>query len=236
MDTHPFYPEEKPDPQPGAGEPPLLERYAHLKPYFWQGKIGPAFWTIGGLFSLTLNVILIIALVLIGRELFNLKTVINDQLINGLAENFALMDQAVIATTVNVEDTIPVQFTLPVQAETTVILTADTLLQNANVSLSTGGLRITDAPTDIILKAGTELPVNLDILVPVDTTVPVELVVEVEIPSRTPSCIHPSSVCKMSFPLIICSSQTRPTPGKKPFVPAAQPSFVVLWKTETDLL
>jgi hypothetical protein len=182
MDTHPFYPEEKPDPQPGAGEPPLLERYAHLKPYFWQGKIGPAFWTIGGLFSLTLNVILIIALVLIGRELFNLKTVINDQLINGLAENFALMDQAVIATTVNVEDTIPVQFTLPVQAETTVILTADTLLQNANVSLSTGGLRITDAPTDIILKAGTELPVNLDILVPVDTTVPVELVVEVEIP------------------------------------------------------
>jgi hypothetical protein len=159
-----------------------MERYGHFKPLIWQGKIGPAFWTIGGIFSFTLNVILIIALILIGRELFSLKTVINDQLITGLADNFAMMDQAVIATTVNVEDTIPVQFTLPVQTETTVILTEDTFLQNANVSLSTGGLRITDAPTDIVLRAGTALPVNLDILVPVDTTVPVELVVEVEIP------------------------------------------------------
>jgi len=182
MDTHPFYSNEDPEPQPDSVEPPFLERYAHLRPYFWQGKIGPAFWTIGGMFSLTLNVILIIVLVLIGRELFNLKTAINDQLIHGLADNFALMDQAVIATTVNVEDTIPVQFTLPVQTETKVILTEDTFLQNATVSLSTGGLRITDAPTDIVLRAGTELPVNLDILVPVDTTVPVELVVEVEIP------------------------------------------------------
>jgi hypothetical protein len=182
MGTYPLYPQEDPESQKGTKEPSLLERYGHLKPYFWQGKIGPAFWTIGGLFSLTLNVILIIALILIGRELFSLKTVINEQLITGLADNFALMDKAVIATTVNVEDTIPVQFTLPVKTETMVVLTADTYLQNASVSLSTGGLRITDAPTDIILRAGTELPVNLDILVPVDTTVPVELVVVVEIP------------------------------------------------------
>jgi hypothetical protein len=182
MGTYPFDPQEDPAPQPGVAGPSFVERYGHLKPYFWQGKIGPAFWTIGGIFSLTLNVILIIALILIGRELFSLKQVISDQLITGLANNFALMDQAVIATTVNVEDTIPVQFTLPVQTETKVVLTEDTFLQNANVSLSTGGLRITDAPTNIILRAGTELPVNLDILVPVDTTVPVELVVDVEIP------------------------------------------------------
>ncbi len=182
MGTYPFNPQEESEPPPGLAGPSFKDRYGHLKPLFWQGKIGPAFWTIGGVFSFTLNVVMIIALILIGRELFNLKSVINDQLITGLADNFALMDQAVIATTVNVEDTIPVQFTLPVKAETTVILTEDTFLQNANVSLSTGGLRIIDAPTDIVLRAGTALPVNLDILVPVDTTVPVELVVDVEIP------------------------------------------------------
>jgi hypothetical protein len=62
------------------------------------------------------------------------------------------------------------------------VLTADTYVQNATVNLTTGGLSIVNAPTDIVLRAGTELPVKLDILVPVDTTVPVNLEVAVEIP------------------------------------------------------
>ena len=118
----------------------FLERRQDLKPILWQGKIGPAFWTIAGLFSLTLNVILILVLILAGRELFALKQVVSDQLISGLYDNFVLMDEAVISTMVQVEDTIPVQFTLPVKTSTSVVLTEDTLLQNATVDLATGGL------------------------------------------------------------------------------------------------
>ena len=163
-------------------EAALRARFEQVRPYLWQGKVGPAFWTVAGVFSLALNVILIILLVLVGRELFGLKGLVEEQLVEGLYNNFVLMDQAVIATTVEVEDTIPVRFALPVQTDTVVVLTEDTFLQNATVSLSTGGLSIVNAPTDIILQAGTVLPVKLDILVPVDTTVPVNLEIAVEIP------------------------------------------------------
>jgi hypothetical protein len=160
----------------------LMARFEQVRPYLWQGKVGPAFWSVAGVFSLVLNMILIILLVLVGRELFGLKGMVEEQLVNGLYSNFVLMDQAVIATTVEVEDTIPVQFALPVQTDTIVVLTEDTFLENATVNLRTGGLSIVNAPTDIVLLAGTELPVKLDILVPVNTTVPVNLEVAVEIP------------------------------------------------------
>ncbi len=183
MDSYPRTPGVTPPTSSTAsqGDGPL-ERFRQLQPYLWQGKVGPAFWTVAGVFSLALNIILIILLVLVGRELFGLKGMVEEQLVKGLYTNFVLMDQAVIATTIKVEDTIPVQFSLPVQTDTTVVLTEDTFVQNATVNLSTGGLRIINAPTDIVLRAGTELPVKLDINVPVDTTVPVNLEVAVEIP------------------------------------------------------
>ena len=41
---------------------------------------------------------------------------------------------------------------------------------------------IYNAPTDIILPAGTVLPIHLDLVVPVDQQIPVELNVAVDIP------------------------------------------------------
>jgi hypothetical protein len=160
------------------------DRYEQWKPYLWQGKLGPAFWTVAGIFSIGLNVILIIILVILGQELFNLKQLVNNQLIGGLYENFVAMDEAVISTTIAVDDTIPVQFDLPVSTNTSVVLTADTLLEGARVDLVTGGLRITGAPATIILKAGTTLPVSLNIEVPVDTEIPIHLDVPVTIPLK----------------------------------------------------
>jgi hypothetical protein len=149
---------------------------------FWQGKIGPAFWNIASLLSLTVNIVLLVILVLVGRELFALKALVSDQLVSGLHENFVKMDQARITTTIQVDDTIPVTFDLPVQTETTVVLTKDTRIKNAIVNLSTGGLSITRAPANILLPAGTKLPIALNIVVPVNTTVPVSLKVPVDIP------------------------------------------------------
>mgnify|MGYP000891227488 CR=1 FL=1 len=154
-----------------------------IKPYLWQGgKIGPAFWTITGIISLIGNVILIAVVILLARQLTSIKTLVSDQLINGLYDDFVLMDQANIQTTVEVNSIIPVQFDLPVKTDTIVVLTQDTTISGARVSLSTGGLSIYSAPTDIILPAGTNLPIALDITVPVDTTVPVTLQVPVNIP------------------------------------------------------
>lgn len=155
---------------------------AKLKPWMWQGRIAPAFWTITGSLSLAVNIILVIILIFVGQQLFTLKALVSDQLVGGLYSNFVDMDAARIQTTVNVSTTIPVKFDLPVQTNTTVILTDNTEIKGARVSLYTGGLAINSAPTDIILPAGTVLPIALNITVPVDTTVPVQLIVPVDIP------------------------------------------------------
>jgi hypothetical protein len=172
---------ETPDPTLETGESqPQVER--DYQKYIWQGKLGPAFWTISGVISLAVNIILIVVVLLLGREVFTLKNMVSDQLVNGLAQNFALMDQAVIRTTVVVNDEIPIKFDLPVSKKTTVILTKDTQIDGARVDLATGGLSITNAPTDILLPAGTPLDIKLNMEIPVEVRVPVTLNVPVNIP------------------------------------------------------
>ncbi|MFC1996059.1 hypothetical protein ACFLXI_00440 [Chloroflexota bacterium] len=148
---------------------------------FWQGKFGPAFWTITGIISITVNIILIVALIIIGQQLFTLNEIVEYGLIGGLHSNFVAMDEATILTTVKVEDTIPVKFDLPVQTNTTVVLTEPTPIRGASVVINTSVLNI-NAPADIVLPAGLELPISLDIIVPVDKEVPVILTVPVNIP------------------------------------------------------
>ena len=40
---------------------------------FWQGKLTPAFWTIAGIISLTVNIILLVALIILGTQIFNVR-------------------------------------------------------------------------------------------------------------------------------------------------------------------
>ena len=145
-----------------------------LEKVLWQGKPLPAFWTVGAALSILLNVILIVTVVLIGRQIFALKDLVTRQLVTGLYSNFILMDLAAITLDVPVTTDIPVQFDLIVETDTTVTLSQSTRIINAQVSVLSG-------PTDIVLPAGTELPINLKIIVPVDQTVPVNLVVPVDI-------------------------------------------------------
>jgi hypothetical protein len=150
--------------------------------YLWQGRPLPALWTVGAVSSIVLNVILISVLVLVGRQLFAIKQLVQRDVLGGLYYNFLLMDQADIETTILVEERVPVQFDLPVQTNTRVILTQDTTIRGARVTLNTGGLNIVNAPTDIVLPANTVLPIALDIIVPVNTTIPITLNVPVSIP------------------------------------------------------
>jgi len=151
----------------------------------WQGKIGPAFWTVASLISLTINIVLIVVLFIVAQNLFAITGTLETHLIEGLNIRFNQLDNAQIKTTVIVEDTIqvndeiPVVFDLPLQQNTTVTLTRDTPVKKALVYLNG-----TPVPTDIILRKGTSLDIALNLTVPVDQTVPVvlEVPVKMEVP------------------------------------------------------
>jgi hypothetical protein len=159
-----------------------------LLPLFWQGRLLPAFWTVGSFFSLALNVILIVALVLLVQQLFTIKNLVQNQLIGGLYSNFVRMDQASIVTTVQVDttiqvqdtiqvnDKIPVVFNLPLNQKTEVVLTKDADIGNATVYLNGSAVNM-----PIILQKGTRLNIGLDLTVPVSQTVPVVLNVPVNL-------------------------------------------------------
>lgn len=151
------------------------------KAWFEPGKTLPALWTIASVLSLTLNVILVLVLLLVGRELFVLKSIVGGDLLGGLYENFIFMDQAHIKTNITVSDTIPINFTLPISQDTIVTLTSKTPIRGATVYLNTGGVLI-NSTADIELPAGTNLPVHLQLDVPVNTNVPINILVPVDIP------------------------------------------------------
>ncbi len=155
-----------------------------VRKLLWQGNFLPAFWSIGAALSMILNIVLLVAVILLGNQLFTIKRMVTNDVVGGLYYNFLLMDQATIDADIQVEDQIPVQFDLPLKQNTVVVLTKDTLIENATVNLRTGGLNIQQAPTDIILPKGTRLPVQLNLTVPVDTQIPVSLTVPVDIPLK----------------------------------------------------
>ena len=67
------------------------------------------------------------------------------------------------------------------------------MIENARVTVNTGGLNITNALTRIILPQGTTLPVLLNLTVPVDATVPVVIDVNVDIPLNQTQLHEPFS-------------------------------------------
>lgn len=149
---------------------------------------GPRFWTIASVISLSINaitalVLLIVVITLLSNGL-RISSLISmgDSLLGGLYTNFEKMDRASIQTNVTVDTTIPVKFDLQLNQQTNVVLSQDVTIENALVTVNTGGLNITRGNTTIILPQGTTLPVVLNLTVPVDTTVPVTLNVPVNIP------------------------------------------------------
>ncbi|MEN4010692.1 MAG: hypothetical protein AB1453_09775 [Chloroflexota bacterium] len=162
-------------------------------PRLRPGLLLPPFWTITGILSLIINAVLITVLLSLGSQLFSLKHILSGQLIEGLYQNFVLMEKAHIRAVIPVRDqSVRANFTLRIQTPTTVRLSQDTLLSNAQVvRLNTGGLTIYNAPADIVLKAGSELPILLDLEVPVDQEIPVNLDVNVDIPLKDTDLYQP---------------------------------------------
>ncbi|MEE4195458.1 MAG: hypothetical protein V2J07_09690 [Anaerolineae bacterium] len=147
----------------------------------WQ-SLGPLFWTISGAIALLIAIILLVVVLVIGFNAVKVAQAINQDLVGSLHQSFVQMDQAHIRTTIPIEAEVPAQFDLLLDTITTVTLSEDTYISSANVSLSTGGLTISNAPTNITLPAGSQLPIHLVLTVPVDEMIPVVMDVEVDIP------------------------------------------------------
>ncbi|MBM3152886.1 MAG: hypothetical protein FJZ96_11925, partial [Chloroflexi bacterium] len=180
--------------QPAVGIPsssePVKPRQRRSRPKRMQfpslqvrrEKLPPAYWTVTGTISLIVNILLIAVLALLGRERFFLKQLLVGDVLGGMYVNFGRLDQAHIRREILVQDTIQVSFPLTINQVTEVVLVADTPVTGATVSLVTGGLEIVRAPSNIILPAGTRLPVQLSLVVDVNQAVPVSLTVLVDIP------------------------------------------------------
>lgn len=156
-----------------------------------QWRFAPAFWTIASTLSLIVNIILMVIILLLLNTVSKLNLQLSDALkyaslpedtVKGLYENFVKMDNAHIRRNIPVSLEVPVKFDITINTQTEVVLSQDTPISQARVTLTTGGLNITNAPANIVLPAGTRLPINLSLVVPVDKTVPVSLVVQVDIP------------------------------------------------------
>lgn len=145
-------------------------------------SIAPLFWTVSGAIALLIAVILLIIVIVIGFNAVKVANAVNQDLVGQLYSSFVAMDQAHIKSTIPIESEVPAKFDLQLDTITTVTLSEDVYINAATVSLSTGGLSITNAPTNIILPAGSELPIHLVLTVPVDEMIPVVMDVEVDIP------------------------------------------------------
>jgi hypothetical protein len=152
-------------------------------------KFLETFWTIASVISLAVNIGVVIALLVVMQMLggpkatFSLAQDEASGLLGGLYNNFVKMDQASIKTTIHVEKEIPVQFSLNVSGPTDVTLSRDVAISGALVTVNTGGLNINNARANIVLPAGTVLPINIqNLVVPVDQKVLAVLDVPVDIP------------------------------------------------------
>ena len=158
---------------------------------------GPTLWNIASVISLSVNAILVLVLLILMLALasygMSLSSMLNlgTSLLGGLYGNFEKMDRAHITANIPVSTTIPVQFDLALNQQTTVVLSEDVTINNARVTVNTGGLNITQANTTIILPQGTNLPITLNLTVPVDTTIPVTLNVPVDIPLQSTQLHEP---------------------------------------------
>lgn len=180
------YEDTTPQPQPESPSTPQRR-------FVLPGKVGPAFWTIASIVSLSVNVILIIVLIVLGTYLFDLKKLVQEQVLGGLYNSFVQMDQASIKTQIPINTTVPAKFDvmlnttvpakfdLPLNTATVVTLTQDTNIGNATIyNLQAGPLYIERASANITLPAGTQLPVQLNLTVPVDQQIPINLVVPID--------------------------------------------------------
>ncbi len=153
----------------------------------------PAFWTIASVISLLFNVVLLVVLIGVLRNLGSLDAAsLGSGILGGLYSNFERMDQAHIKSTIPIQTNIPLDLTVPVQTTTGITLAKAVSIPGAHVTINTALFNI-DAPANVTLPAGTSMDVTMSFALPVKADVPIALSVPVDIPLQTTD-LHPALV------------------------------------------
>ena len=179
-----------------ASEPAPLPPRVHFSPATQlpaRERLLRTFWTIASSVSLAVNVILLIAVISLARDLGRLGGGSGASgVLGGLYTNFERMDQAHIRSNIPVQTSIPIDISVPVQTTTNITLAQDVAIQGAHVRINTALFNI-DAPASVTLPAGTALNVMLNMTLPVKGEVPVSLNVPVDIALQDTE-LHPAIV------------------------------------------
>jgi hypothetical protein len=153
-----------------------------MNDYIWQGKPWQAFKSFAIIFSFVVNFILVIVLLIAGPLILPIVSDIAVPIVDDLDRSFVEMGDAQIVRTIQVDDQLGISFTLPLEDQTNVVLAEDVRLLRPATVLFPGNASVIFGQVDLVLPAGTILPVHLQLDVPVSQTVPVKLAVQVEIP------------------------------------------------------
>lgn len=152
-----------------------------MKEWLWNGKPWQAFKNFAIVFSFVLNLIFLVLLILGARYVIPVMDGVAEPVVSGLSDSFEEMENAHIRQRITINDQIRVVFDLPVQTNTVA-----TILEPVPMSIPTqfvlpGGGGYINGTVSFSLPAGTQLPVELDVVVPVSQTVPIAMEVPVDI-------------------------------------------------------
>jgi hypothetical protein len=170
-----------------------------MRKWIWQGRPWQAFKSFAILFSFTMNLILLIALLLGAPYILPAVGTIARPLVGGLSQSFHQMGDARIERTITVQDTVPVRFDLPLSTTTVVTLDQPVpITVPASFVFPAGGGTI-NGTVALQLPAGTQLPIDLALSVPVSNTIPVDLSVAVDIPLEETDLGQPFGTLQQLF-------------------------------------
>ncbi|MEA3338893.1 MAG: hypothetical protein U9R15_02910 [Chloroflexota bacterium] len=160
---------------------------------FWN-----AFKDIAIIFSFVVNLVLVVlvALLLVVsvpalRTVFALKTGMVEPLLNDLDAAFVGLGEATVDTTVQIDESIPIQFNLPldeplpinfdltIEQDTVVVLQQEVDLNRVYTEFDLGGFGKISGYVTLSLPKNLPLPVHLSMVVPVSKTIPVQMNVPV---------------------------------------------------------
>ena len=156
-----------------------------------------AFKDIALIFSFAVNFVLVVVLLVVSLPalgaVFTLKTDVVEPLLHDLDTAFVGLGEATIVTTVQIDESIPIQFDLPlaqplpiyfdlnIDKDTIVTLQQAVPLYNMPAQFNLpGGGGVINGSVSLALPAGLPLPIHLSMTVPVSQTIPVNLNVPVD--------------------------------------------------------
>lgn len=153
-----------------------------MKTWLWSGKPWQAFKNFAIIFSFVLNLVLLVLLILGARYIIPVMNDVAEPVVAGLNDSFEEMENAHIRQRIAINDQIPVVFDLPVRTDTVATILEPVPMNIPTQFVLPGGGGYINGNVSFSLPAGTELPVQLDVVVPVSQSVPIVMEVPVDIP------------------------------------------------------